>query len=283
MSHSKSVIKRVNEAFDQAIRDLNVLEMPSSAPARDMARASDMGTPDAAGGFIQDSISTSGGFVIEDDEQRTSGDAQTATHIPLAAIPSALQLLDLPPNDEQVSELFRNAAGRSSSFENMVSREDFINVCEILLSMSDDQASEQEESPSSESSEEDLDFQNAYDGSTSDDSEGASKKHPTRRRKPLQSKADAMEAESPHSKKPLTRRQKAVCREAFRLFFPDVKDEELSSQRIMIKDISRVSSLTKERLTAEEVVEMLEEFSTAPDKSMSLSDFETMMIATKLA
>ena len=32
-----------------------------------------------------------------------------------------------------------------------------------------------------------------------------------------------------------------------------------------------------------QIIEMLEAFSTSPDKTMSLSDFEKMMIATRLA
>ena len=66
----------------------------------------------------------------------------------------------------------------------------------------------------------------------------------------------------------------------------------------MIKDITRVADLLKENLKTEEVcalhltvafltqvikiLEMLGAFSTSPDKSMNLADFERMMVLTKL-
>ena len=36
-------------------------------------------------------------------------------------------------------------------------------------------------------------------------------------------------------------------------------------------------------LTINQILEMLEAFTTSPDKSMSLSDFERMMVTAKLA
>jgi len=84
----------------------------------------------------------------------------------------------------------------------------------------------------------------------------------------------------------LTARQTLECRKAFALFFPDVTElnsEKLDNKRIMIQDISRVATLLNEKLKAEEIVEMLETFSTSNDKSMSLRDFERMMITAKLA
>ncbi|KAI0629178.1 hypothetical protein C8Q77DRAFT_1066143 [Trametes polyzona] len=81
----------------------------------------------------------------------------------------------------------------------------------------------------------------------------------------------------------LSGRQKAECRAAFALFFPDASEEELERRRIGIKDISRVAQLLKEKITAEETVEMLEAFSSTADKTMGLAEFERMMVAAKLA
>jgi len=50
----------------------------------------------------------------------------------------------------------------------------------------------------------------------------------------------------------------------------------------MIADIQRVAKLLKEKITAEDMLEMLDVFSTSPDKSMGLEDFERMMVAAKL-
>jgi len=61
-----------------------------------------------------------------------------------------------------------------------------------------------------------------------------------------------------------------------------VPDGELDCQKIMIKDVTRVANLLKEKIKAEEIIEMLDAFSTSPDKSMNLQDFARMMIATKL-
>lgn len=50
-----------------------------------------------------------------------------------------------------------------------------------------------------------------------------------------------------------TPNQRREARTAFGLFFPDITDDRLDSQRITIKDINRVAKLLKERITAEEV------------------------------
>lgn len=48
-------------------------------------------------------------------------------------------------------------------------------------------------------------------------------------------------------------RQRTECRRTYALFFPDVADKDLDSQRLMIKDITRAAKLLKEKITAEEV------------------------------
>jgi len=45
-----------------------------------------------------------------------------------------------------------------------------------------------------------------------------------------------------------------------------------------MRDIIRVAELLKEKIKAEEITEMLAAFSTVPDISMSLADFERMMV-----
>jgi hypothetical protein len=66
------------------------------------------------------------------------------THIPLTLIPTALQILDLPPADEEVLAVFENAArgwggAQVSTGEEGVSREDFRAVCAALLPEEEDQ------------------------------------------------------------------------------------------------------------------------------------------------
>ncbi|KAJ7605798.1 hypothetical protein FB45DRAFT_1041878 [Roridomyces roridus] len=50
---------------------------------------------------------------------------------------------------------------------------------------------------------------------------------------------------------------------------PTTPETELSDQRIMIKDIQRLAKLIGDTLKSDEIIEMLSEFSTAPDKSMT--------------
>lgn len=90
--------------------------------------------------------SPAGGFIA--DEGGTS-DHGRHTHIPLSLIPTALQILDLPPDDEDVLSVFQNAAsgwgehkrgrghelGRGLNQEDgvLVSRKDWRAVCAALL------------------------------------------------------------------------------------------------------------------------------------------------------
>lgn len=132
------------------------------------------------GGFIldeegddeSDEVAMGGGFLVEDSgvEPRPSKSQRQVkfhskskpTHITLQAIPSALQHLDLPPDDEEVLAVFANAASGWSSSSlapdysagprykanlgetsddsgqdevdgDLVSREDWHSVCSVLL------------------------------------------------------------------------------------------------------------------------------------------------------
>jgi hypothetical protein len=192
-----------------------------------------------------------------------------ATYIPLKRIPAALQMLDLPPTDQEVLEIFRNAAGGwgGSKDNEGVSLKDWRSVCAILLANrnSDDSSIEkdtiEDDSPlyggtSSDLTEENDNYAANSSTSGSEYSGAASAKKPSPPKKRGQggkSKKKRLQLKDPSEPITLTRRQKQACREAFSLFFPDVKDEDLASQRIMIKDIVRVAELLKEKITAEEV------------------------------
>ncbi|KAF5330736.1 hypothetical protein D9619_005752 [Psilocybe cf. subviscida] len=91
-----------------------------------------------------------------------------------------------------------------------------------------------------------------------------------------------------------TRRQRDEALEAFGLFFTsrnnkdkaagleNIPKEDIPNQRLKLSHLQAAATLLGERFKAEEMVDMLEMFSTAPDKSMNLDDFTRMMIATKL-
>lgn len=115
------------------------------------------------GGFLPEDAASSeaGGFVppsasvfVDDDET----DETDVTHIPLHLIPRALQLLDLQPDDQDVLDVFRNAASgwgstaRGSRIrgqgeqEMVVSRKDWRAVCAALLDTSAPDEEDGEES-----------------------------------------------------------------------------------------------------------------------------------------
>ncbi|KAI0825847.1 hypothetical protein BC629DRAFT_1277188 [Irpex lacteus] len=283
------------------------------------------------GGFLPDDAASSeaGGFVPSSASVSVDGDdtdKTEITHIPLHLIPRALQLLDLQPDDQDVLDVFRNAASgwgstaRGSRIrgqgeqEMVVSRKDWRAVCAALLDTSapdeedgeeseggvkmdvdESEASEEEyvgsdgqsEDPEEDDSEDEYQ-EGGFVRSTpqrKDKGKGKAKAASSNRKTRSRKTSYSSESSEDFDGKPrqLTARQKAECRRTFALFFSDVSETDLDDKRIMIKDIARVADLLKEKVTAQEIVEMLEAFSTSPDKSMSLSDFETMMVAAKLA
>ncbi|KAL5477010.1 hypothetical protein ACEPAI_3197 [Sanghuangporus weigelae] len=92
----------------------------------------------------------------------------------------------------------------------------------------------------------------------------------------------------------LTSRQQQDTLSAFALFFPskpkgtrsDLSEDELSKKRLTIKDIANAAASIKEKITAEEIIEMLTYFSpssTHKNPTMSFQEFQQMMIAARLA
>ncbi|KAF8480123.1 hypothetical protein DFH94DRAFT_612358, partial [Russula ochroleuca] len=94
-----------------------------------------------------------------------------------------------------------------------------------------------------------------------------------RRRSPL----------SPDTSAEVTPRQRRESLQAFLLFFPGVPEEVAKRRRLGVREVNAVATMLNEKIKTEEIIEMLEAFSTSPDKTMSLSDFEKMMAATRLA
>lgn len=98
---------------------------------------------------------SAGGFLVEvsDEEEDESLDDT----IPFSFIPSALQILDLSPDDDEVLQVFRSAAdGWSNTMQaysssgnegGKVSRKDWRAVCSVLMSSGD----EKEQTPNNQS------------------------------------------------------------------------------------------------------------------------------------
>lgn len=290
---------------------------------------------DQGGGFIRDE-GQGGGFIRDDDLPSTSGgggfiqdedDSNVPTHIPLSLIPSALQILDLPPDDDEVLAVFRNAATGWASSSNRVdtrklgeedqyvSRDDWRSVCAVLLEhdsgggkRSDEDVEMADLGVESDGAADSDEYQQPDDERGEDDDdeyiEGPSTSAARRRTRQKARKSLSLSPPpSPSSSirpRKFTPRQRQTCVDTYALFFPSVTPEELLVQKIMIKDIQRVAKLLNEKLKTEEVravcfnasmpvlifpkmVEMLETFSTSPDKSMNFDDFCRMMITAKLA
>jgi len=255
------------------------------------------------GGFVLDDEAP-GGFIPDDIDVSDSEERPETDTILLSMIPDALQLLDLPPDDPEVLSVFRNAASGWSNRlpgdqgEGNVTRADFRSVCLVLLGGDDDMEIEEpdpslsappealeesdgaaldayEESPLTSPSEgEEDDYQD------SDFGEAPSKSKGKRRKRRKNSDSDSglgLDA------RPITSRQKQVCLDAFQLFFPSDESHELPRQKLGLKALTRAAESIKEKIKAEDMLEMLKEFSSSPDKNMNLEDFQKMMLAAKLA
>ncbi|KAJ7842894.1 hypothetical protein B0H13DRAFT_1731675 [Mycena leptocephala] len=281
----------------------------------------------SAGGFIPSSGASGGGFLVEDsgggflaeNDSVPMDNDSLPSQILLSLIPSALQRLDLPPDDAQVLLVFKNAASGWKSSTNRpeeigaeadaeeayVSREDWRAVCAVLLEHHAEEYDESDgagaaavadqlvEGDSDADEDEDEYHQDAEPSADSDSDsdeymEGPSTRRRTRttakRRARSSSSSSASSVAPPDSKKrrKLTARQAEACLATYALFFPSASKEELPNQRIGIKDVQRLSKLIGDKLKGDEIIEMLSEFSTSPDKSMSFADFGDMMRAVKL-
>lgn len=276
------------------------------------------------GGFVLDEPVTGGGFIVDDDDddngggfvpepsppragpsasttsvnhesevQGDGGFAGSDCRIPLSLIPTALQILDLPPDDEQVLLVFKNAASGWTSgpasarravraagpTEEVVSLRDWRAVCSALLEPDaqdgidkEDVRMDQDENgrmsdglleDSGGSSEEyvesnpggDSEGPDPEDGNYSDTPAKRSAR-PTRRRSTRANRClDESDEEDSGMKKnkPLTARQKETSRQAFTLFFPSSADADLENQRITISDLVRVSKELNEKITYDQV------------------------------
>ncbi|KAF8804771.1 hypothetical protein BYT27DRAFT_7106309 [Phlegmacium glaucopus] len=292
----------IDEAFDLTV-DPNHTEY-NKVKTRPFNNNTQTRNETGAGGFLVESHESHSNTSIEDgilDSQNN----QSRSSLSLSSIPTALQLLDLPPDDPEVLSVFKNAAsgwtsGSITSVEGLnlqekyVSREDWRSVCAILLEhrkseISSDDGHLPRMSKSRNWQDVESDSQGYIEPESGSDSAESSSdeymEHHMSRRKRMQDQNRQfisrpplqLDLEHPSS------RQKETCLKTFALFFPEVPHHKLADHRIMIKDLQRVSKLLGEKFKAEEMVEMLSTFSTSPDKSVSFDDFSRIMIVAKLA
>jgi len=204
-----------------------------------------------------------GGFVV-----KSTSPACQNTQIPLDLIPSALQYLDVPADDEEVLSVFRNAASgwtstssepqsQSNSDRLYVTRDDFRAVCAVLLENMSPQ--DEQERPGDDeldiggTTDEYVDDYDKSESISSGDSEDEYVGEPngpsSRRRKGKSRQVDELNVQA-HT---LTQRQKQTCLDTFALFFPHIPPSELENQKIKIKDLHFAAKLLNEKLNADQV------------------------------
>jgi hypothetical protein len=235
-----------------------------------------------AGGFFVESYQShpnTSRTTIDDDILERQNDNERQASISLSLIPSALQLLDLPPDDSEVLSVFKNAASgwtsdSITSFEGLnsqekfVSREDWRSVCAVLLEhrSSDEISSDDEPLPEMSKSgnwqDAELDSEGYIDyeygtdsGETSSDEYVDHHNRPQKRVQDQNRQSTSRQARPSLHLNPTrpSSRQKETCLKTFALFFPEAPHHKLADHRIMIKDLQRVSKLLGEKIKAEEV------------------------------
>jgi hypothetical protein len=107
-----SLVPNVRSRIDNAFYSALSKEQPSAKSVPDVGF-----TYDTPGGFLMDDDDTmTGGFLppspptVVQESGHEQGEGERPSYISLSRIPCALQLLDLPPDDEEVLSVFRNAA-----------------------------------------------------------------------------------------------------------------------------------------------------------------------------
>jgi len=260
------------------------------------------------GGFIVDGDDEDGGFILEpspprpgpstsaaslahDSEVQGEEDSDSDSHIPLSLIPTALQILDLPPDDEQVLLVFKNAASGWTSnsistrrslraagpTEEAVSLRDWRAVCSVLLEpdvqggfdeedngMDQDRDVRMSDGSNGDSGGSSEEYAESDPGEESDEqyldddySDTPAKRRSTRRKitrgKDGFDESDDFDTEA-KKRRPLTARQKEVSRQAFTMFLPPGSTHgDLEKQRITISDLVRVSKELNEKITYDQV------------------------------
>ncbi|KAH9174689.1 hypothetical protein EDB89DRAFT_2067265 [Lactarius sanguifluus] len=268
---------------------------------------------------------TPGGFLLDDDDNMAGGFLPPS---PPAAF------LDLPPDDQEVLAVFRNAAtgwgdghispprstrrGRNTvatseegdETEERVSLRDWRAVCAALM---DDGRGEEgvEEGGDVDIDDDDDDAgdidQNSSSGlgeSSSDEYRDTSAVAKSRKRPRKSTSASTPDHKATRKTRPrktqsvtprqggsvsasaameITPRQRRECLQAFLLFFPGVPEDVAKLRRLGVRELSAAATVLNEKIKMEEMIEMLHAFSTSPDKTMGLPEFEKMMVAARLA
>ncbi|KAF8605674.1 hypothetical protein BDV93DRAFT_554535 [Ceratobasidium sp. AG-I] len=82
----------------------------------------------------------------------------------------------------------------------------------------------------------------------------------------------------------LTARQEREARLAFALFFPGVETDDpgLATKKIGIREVADAAKVLKEKLSTDDIIEMLSMFSSGPAGAVGLEEFGRMAVMAKL-
>ncbi|KAH8833728.1 hypothetical protein DL96DRAFT_1703380 [Flagelloscypha sp. PMI_526] len=210
-----------------------------------------------------------GGFVV--DEPEPSLDPTLKIHI--SSIPRALESIQLP-SDARVLITFRHAAieDLDEDFETWKTGN------ERDVNMDEDEASEdvdQDYEVPDASSEPDGELSEHVSDDDYNEKDLDVIERPKKRRRKGTNVANP-ESDSAEAHKTRDGLAEEICLDSFALFFPEVETEnELRQKEITIQDLQRVTKLLGIRIKAEEMVEMLNTFSTGG--RVNLQAFGTIM------
>ncbi|QRV81857.1 hypothetical protein RhiJN_09872 [Ceratobasidium sp. AG-Ba] len=306
----------------------------------------------------QDKEDGRGGFVQDGSDRDSDHDQEDEPNIPLALVPTGLQMLDLPPDDPEVLTVFRNAAtgwedvrakpraGAEEPVDRdaglLVSKDDWRAVCSVLLGQAQEEEAagtatgrqatstpsraatgegrrqtrsqgkakaklpepgpdsdegggfvpdrdEDEEAGGFELEEEEAGSDSdRYSEPDEDEGEDSASEFGDRRRTRRARKAEdddeGIELEADDLPLALTERQKREARMAFALFFPDMdpNDPRLDTKKIGIREVGEAAKALKEKLSTEDIIEMLSMFSSGPSGTVGLDEFGRMAVMAKL-
>ena len=311
----KSVQRRIDRAFDTALSRSASRTSGGGFVVSPAAASSGGGfelpsSSTSGGGFVVEPAGESGGgFIVEDNESVGGGGfipdspPSTSSSLPFNAISTGLQLLDIE-EDEDVLNVFRNAASNWGEGDNVtdmeeereegtVRKEDWRAVCAILLEgqamddggEEDDYENEQEQEDYEQEDEQEEEDEDMYEDEADDSEDEEYAPHASTSTSHRRTRTRARSSSSSSSNietTTLSSSQKSSILQTYSLFFPS--SPHPSTERIGIKDLQRLFALLnlESKVKANELVEMLDAFSTANDKTMGLKDFERMMITAKL-
>lgn len=254
------------------------------------------------GGFIADEEpGQPGGFLTEDHEE--SVDKGTSIHqpvsrdaIPVESIPEALKLLGLPYKDSDILEVFEQAASsdedESGSRRRWVRRRQFTRVCAALMadpgSVAGDQNGSDEHASGSDTS---------FVAPTSrtkrrrkGKSKGTSKSDhnstddesfipPSEFEANATGKARSKTTNRKPRSKKVEDNDNSNVLETFQLFFPESDRKDRTA--ITFPDIRRITDELGEKMTDEEIQEMLDYASRTNDSCVDLPAFERVLMDIK--